>query len=112
MDQFTLKYAKKKYRMSLVSLHPARNGDKRDPKTYYVSCGAYKREAVSGRMAFKGLALEGKVPVVELVRWARKKGFLKWSRRGGSNNVRNAHRGNAASVQATAGTGSERKVAG
>ncbi|MCK6470863.1 MAG: hypothetical protein L6R28_03875 [Planctomycetes bacterium] len=112
MDLFTLKYAGKKYRMSLVSLHPAHQGDKRDPKTYLVSCGAYKREAVSGRMVFKGLSLQGNVPVVELVRWARRKGFLKWTRRGGAKHERNAQRRTAAPIPATAGSGSERKVAG
>ncbi|MBE7465421.1 MAG: hypothetical protein HS116_25270 [Planctomycetes bacterium] len=112
MELCTLKYAGRKYRVSLVSLKRARQTGKRGAKSYSVTCGAFKRDAGTGRMAFQGLALEGDVPLVELVRWARRKGFLKWHREGGRKNVRNAERRSAGSVPAAPGGGSQRKVAG
>jgi hypothetical protein len=131
MDMFTMKHAHRKHRMSLVSLHPARTNGKQDGKQYSVSCGAYRKSQKSGRMEYEGLVLEGEVPVKEFVRWAKRKGFLKWhrnghaasapakkltannSKNGGSNkNEQRVERGNTQALPGTANGGSQRKVAG
>ena len=82
MQLFTMKHAHRKHRMNLVSLHPAKANGKPAEGLYFVSCGAYRKGAKTGRMEYQGLALEGDVPVKELVRWAKRKGFLKWHQNG------------------------------
>jgi hypothetical protein len=82
MQLFTMKHAHRKHRMDLVSLHPAKANGKSAAGIYFVSCGAYRKGAKTGRMEYQGLALEGDVPVKELVRWAKRKGFLKWHQNG------------------------------
>ncbi|MCY3024593.1 MAG: hypothetical protein NTW87_36930 [Planctomycetota bacterium] len=94
MELFTMKHAHRKHRMNLVSLHPAKANGKPAAGMYFVSCGAYRKGEKTGRMEYQGLALEGGVPVKELVRWAKRKGFLKWHRNGqvqSTNANRNGH---------------------
>ena len=78
MKLFTLKHDGKKHRMGLVALQPAKQQDASKPDEFHVACGAFKQGQEGQKQAPTGLCLHGDVPVKELVRWARRKGFLKW----------------------------------
>ena len=78
MKLFTLKHDGKKHRMGLVTLQPAKQQDASKPDEFHVACGAFKQDQEGQKQAPTGLCLHGDVPIKELVRWARRKGFLKW----------------------------------
>jgi hypothetical protein len=75
MELFTMKYEHQKHRMALDAVLAEHGG----PEIRMV-CVAHRKDETTGEMLPNGLALEGAVPVKNLIRWATRKGFLKWQR--------------------------------
>jgi len=75
---FTLKHEGQKHKVALDLLEPAKPELKALNPSYRVACTAYRQNAGDGKLAAQGLTLKGEIPVKELVRWARSKGFLAW----------------------------------
>jgi hypothetical protein len=75
MELFTMKYEHKKHRMALDAVLAEHGGPE-----IRMACVAYRKNETTGEVWPSGLALEGVVPVKNLIRWATRKGFLKWQR--------------------------------
>jgi hypothetical protein len=118
MKLFTLKHAGKKHRMGQVTLQPGKPQTPDKPELCAIACGAFTQDEASKKHKPTGLALRGEVPVKELVRWAKRKGYLKWNRSAVSKSVnkvtlkkqessheRNANAGLAKAVPGAASSG-------
>jgi hypothetical protein len=75
MRTFTIKYDSKKHRVALTTFCPSDRSA--DDYSYRVCCGTYDKQN-----KWTGLSLDGEIPVPEMIRWAYRKGYLKFSMKG------------------------------
>jgi hypothetical protein len=77
MHIFPVRHGRHTRQAALTSLYPASRQS--DSEAYSVSCGIYEpRPHDPHEMKWTGLSLDGQVPVPEFIRWALRKGYLKW----------------------------------
>ena len=88
MKLFTLKHDGKKHRVGLIMRQPSKSPKAEKQELYWVSCVAFKQPDETSKPLATGLKLVGDVPVKELVRWAKRKGFLEWNRTATSKSVK------------------------
>jgi len=76
MKTFTIKYEGKKHRVCLSSFYPTEESKRGSENTYHVSCGTYDKND-----KWTGLSIRGSIPIPEMIRWAYRKGLIKFERR-------------------------------
>lgn len=79
MHTFPVRHGRRIRQAVLTSLYPATRNS--ESEAYSVTCGVYEPCSQDpDAMKWIGLSLDGQVPVPEFIRWALRKGYLKWKR--------------------------------
>lgn len=79
MSTFTLKKDRRKHKVAVSRMYPLVHDGRRDGLNWYVRAGVYVKPTGGGKLQYAHRSLEGVIPIPLLIRWALKRGFIKWN---------------------------------